>query len=444
VAVAADPASGTRYFSEEGYFLHTISGAANQEVSPPGTLTGTGGTYVYLNPAASGSVPTGAVLAQSFPFYTVFRLSQGDIANGANPARMLLAGDGTLYLSGDQAQTYTSIGGVNGATPHTVDNCSYNVVTAMAFGCANNPNAAYVAGYDSDSSGAIIRGSVNVSFTSDITAPGGGFTITKFNLAAPGEVVWDVVIDPNDARTAYVVTDQHVFMTQNGGQKWTSMTADLGRLTNHRLNNQYYFADARSIALFNNGTPNKTDDWVLVGEPGGVFRRKVEPTRFGYIWRRLGAGSTLPNTLFTSLIYDSKSDVLLAGTLGRGAWLLKNAAAAITSAPQVGIVSASATSSVSAISTTTTLVVSSSRTVENQISPEPSASPSSVTMPTSTDLPATATPLQSQSDELLIAPTLNVTVDDSPASVGLPIVEQLEPKEPLGFAHRYRALLRQL
>ena len=423
VAVAADPASGTRYFSEAGYYLHTVTGAANQEASPPGTLTGTGATYVYLNPAAS--VPDGAVLAESLPFYTVFRLSQGDIAGGANPARMLLAGDRTLYLSGDQAQTYTSIGGIDGASPHPVDNCSYNVVTAMAFGCAKNPNAAYVAGFNHESDGAIIRGSVNISFTNDITAPGGGFTTTKFNLAAPGEVVWDIAIDPNDAQTAYVVTDKHVFMTTNGGQKWTSLTADLGPLVNQRLNNQYYFADVRSITLFNNGTPTKADDWVLVGEPGGVFRRMVEPTRFGYTWQRFGAGSTLPNTLFTSLVYDAKSDVLLAGTLGRGAWLLKNASAAITST-QLGADSVPATSSVSATSTATTLIVSSASTAVNQVSSNLSAGTSSVTIPTSTDLSVTATPLvASQADDLLTVPTLAVTVDDSSATVNVLLEEQI-------------------
>jgi hypothetical protein len=39
-------------------------------------------------------------------------------------------------------------------------------------------------------------------------------------------------------------------------------------------------------------------------------------------WDKLGAG--LPNVVVLDLAYDVADDVLLAGTLGRGAWTITN------------------------------------------------------------------------------------------------------------------------
>jgi hypothetical protein len=319
VAVAADPASDTRYFIAAHYSLTTLTGT-NQIGVPPGLLTGTGGDYLYLNSAAS--VPSYAVLAEDLPFYIVFRLNQGDIAKGINPARILLAGTQTLYLSSDKGETYTSIGGIQGLVPQPPANITASV-TAMAFGSVANPNAAYVCMSDG-----------SISFTSNITVPGGGFG-TPVKLAG-GEVGLDIVIDPNDAMTAYVVTPTKVFMTTSGGSSWSSITGNLGQLLKpYVLQPEVYNApnpDSRSIALFTNGTATKADDRILVGEPGGVFIRMVKPPAIlgSDAWRAFGAGTTLPNALVASLIYDSKSDALLAGTLGRGAWLLKHASAEIS------------------------------------------------------------------------------------------------------------------
>jgi hypothetical protein len=40
------------------------------------------------------------------------------------------------------------------------------------------------------------------------------------------------------------------------------------------------------------------------------------------IWNKLGTG--LPNALVADLDYNAADDVLLAGTLGRGAWTITN------------------------------------------------------------------------------------------------------------------------
>jgi hypothetical protein len=325
-AVAADPVSGTRYFSSDSYYLFTYTGPNSTIAYPPGTLTGTGGKYFYLNPAGSGSVPSSAKLQENpgFPFYIVLVLNQGDIDNG-KPAQLLLAGNnGTLYLSSDQGNSFTSIGGLGGTdntTPQPVPNIK-GTIMAMAFGSAANENVAYVCTADG-----------YISVTQNITAPNGGFD-TRVRLP-DGQVGEAVVIDPNHPMTAYVATQTEVFMTTNGGSSWTAITDNLGQLVNpfdpdpSVIDNSA--VDSRSIALINTGTAAKPDDHILVGEPGGVFIRPVNPPAFlgSNTWRAFGAGTTLPNTLFTSLAYDSKSDALLAGTLGRGAWLLKHVRAAI-------------------------------------------------------------------------------------------------------------------
>jgi hypothetical protein len=314
VVVLADPTSATRYFSVSNYYFASITGQ-NAIAYPLGTVVG---TTKQLNTAQGGE------LAEELPFNVVLVLDQGEIAKSVNPARILLAGNKTLYVSSDQGNTYTSIGGLGGkdnTTPQPVPNITASITT-MAIGSAANTNAAYVCTSDG-----------YISVTQNITASMGGFS-THVKLPG-GDIAQNIVIDPNDAMTAYVVTPTKVFMTTNGGSLWTSITDNLETLVSPYARNIAFrtdsYPDSRSIALFNNGTATKADDWVLVGEPGGVFRRMVAPpaSLATNTWQSFGAGTTLPNTLVTSLVYDTKSNVLLAGTLGRGAWLLKNASFAI-------------------------------------------------------------------------------------------------------------------
>src|SRR5262249_281749 len=69
------------------------------------------------------------------------------------------------------------------------------------------------------------------------------------------------------------------------------------------------------------------DGVVLVGGLGGVFRLLDSPS--GPYWSQYGTG--LPNAVVTDLHYipinrnQGFGDLLLAGTYGRGAWLVPNA-----------------------------------------------------------------------------------------------------------------------
>lgn len=138
----------------------------------------------------------------------------------------------------------------------------------VAFGDAANPNVCYVGMKDG-----------NIAMTSNITVPGGGFVPTTFKAASGGELPQDMVIDPNDPATLYVVTESsagatHVLVTFNSGATWTSLTDNLDALTTPGfplIVDSVGATPQRSIALVNNGTVDKTDDVLLVGGPGQSF-----------------------------------------------------------------------------------------------------------------------------------------------------------------------------
>jgi photosystem II stability/assembly factor-like uncharacterized protein len=115
------------------------------------------------------------------------------------------------------------------------------------------------------------------------------------------------VIDPRDSRSAYVVDSNQVFRTTDAGASWTDITGNLAETGALQLNTTEFVA----------GPPNNL---LLVGTNAGVF---VSFSSSGFTnWIKLGAG--LPNAPVADLHYDVADDVLLAGTLGRGAWTITN------------------------------------------------------------------------------------------------------------------------
>ena len=304
--VLADPISDTRYFSVQNYFMGRIIGGGGIS-RPAGTVAGTGGKI--LNQGTSGTY------AESFPFTPTVVLNQGDIATNAT-ARVLLGGNRTLYLSSDQASNFTSIGGTASNIPSTVTNLTARVI-ALAFGAAVNTNVCYVAMSDG-----------NIAMTSNITTAGGGFSLTTFATAAAGALPQSMAIEPNDASTIYITTLNGVFRSTNAGATWTNISDNLGTLISPNFPQFTNQTGERGVALFDNGTATAADDILLVGAPGGVFRRAAAAAP-GANWTQYGAA--LPNVLVDSLQYDGLSDTVLAGTFGRGAWSVGNTSASISS-----------------------------------------------------------------------------------------------------------------
>jgi ligand-binding sensor domain-containing protein len=97
-----------------------------------------------------------------------------------------------------------------------------------------------------------------------------------------------------------------VFRTTNQGASWTDITGNLAQLGAGDFNTIVYISSS--------------NDMLLVGTNAGVF---VSFSSSGFTsWSELGVG--LPNVLVADLDYDVADDVLVAGTLGRGAWTIGN------------------------------------------------------------------------------------------------------------------------
>ena len=118
-------------------------------------------------------------------------------------------------------------------------------------------------------------------------------------------------------------------MTTDGGTTWANITDNLASLFTPGFASNVSPSQERGITLFNNGTATKADDVLLIGGPGGVFRR-LAASPPGGIWSQYGVD--LPNVLVDSLQYDQLSDTLLAGTFGRGAWTVSSVATTINAA----------------------------------------------------------------------------------------------------------------
>jgi len=222
--------------------------------------------------------------------------------NAINPARLVISELASatsilnlIYESLDQGNTITQINGPGG-TPF-----------AMAYGGrsggVDNPAVLYVCVRFDSTTGArpavLLRTTAGASLEQTAELP--------THASGARDVVMDVVMDPDDWRSAYVVVDNEVFRTTNAGSSWTDITGNLPALGAGDFNTTVFVAgDSR--------------DLLLVGTNSGVF---VSFSDSGFTsWNKLGIG--LPNALVWDLKYDVADDVLLVGARGRGAWTITN------------------------------------------------------------------------------------------------------------------------
>jgi hypothetical protein len=113
----------------------------------------------------------------------------------------------------------------------------------------------------------------------------------------------DILVDPTNASIAYVVAanygdltnNAHVWKTTNAGVNWTDIS---GNLPN---------APIWSIAMDNAGA-------LYVGAETGIYRA----TTSGVNWSTVGGG--LPNAQVRDLEFNATTNILAAGTYGRGVW----------------------------------------------------------------------------------------------------------------------------
>jgi len=203
--------------------------------------------------------------------------------NGADMRRMvILAANGT-YESFDQGDTVSQIS--QAATYQALSGSD-----PIAYGAFDNEDILYVA-------------SRNRMYVRTGPPPAPLVESAGFPDDPVGYRVRDIKLDRNKGNTAFVLNSANIFMTQDAGTGWASV-----------LGNLLSFDPGFLLSLaFRSDPPT-----LFIGATRGVYRASADS---GYTdWRVAGQG--LPNALVYDLDYDDADDLLIAGLMGRGAWLL--------------------------------------------------------------------------------------------------------------------------
>jgi hypothetical protein len=265
---------------------NTPTGSANVGL----VVNGTGGQTLQQVEAAQ-------VGGSTLPFVVPYAL------NAVDPTKMLI-GTNNLYestsaLAGDALNNLGLVGAVDPATPFGTAPNHGNPIAYGGF-ASGVPNSAVI--WLGAGGGLRLRTS-----GSGLPAVVGNYT---------GGPVQDIVLDPNDWHTAFILdTNGAVFqaVTDNAGTTvtFTTLTGNLNS----------YTKDLRTIQIVGSGSSRV----LLVGGQGGVYAT-INPTS-SPVWTKLGLG--LPNVLVKDIQYSPADDVLVIGTWGRGAWTIPNASAAV-------------------------------------------------------------------------------------------------------------------
>ena len=273
VAVDADQTAhaGTsiRYtsFQRFGSFNRTSWNSANAMIG--------GFTTVGLNiTSGSGAGNTLSAFDANIQFYTPY------VLNRIDPSRMLI-GTASIYESLNKGDSLANLG----FTGQFISSLTYG----SRLGGVAKPEVFYAG------AGASIRHRVTV----------GGLITTLASY--PGSSVRAVVMDPQNYQKVFAVDDaSRVWGSFDEGVTWINLTANLPALT----------SDTRSIEIYSPDTTGK-GTVLMVGTITGVFKMN-RPGAAGTAWIAMGM---LPHALVRDIHYDYTNNRLVAGLLGRGAWL---------------------------------------------------------------------------------------------------------------------------
>ncbi len=194
--------------------------------------------------------------------------------NNVNPARLVIGGKNGILESMDKGDTATFL-----PMEFELNN------SGLAYGAKDNADILYAA-------------SLNAVYARESGAGAPTETLTPF----PGDVITNMLVHPETAKTLFVIDATSVYMTTDAGLNWTNVT---GNLSNSLL---------RSIEFIPGDNP-----LIIVGGTRGVSSMALSNTG---VWGSVGTG--LPNAVVYDMDYDAADDILVVGTLGRGAWSLNN------------------------------------------------------------------------------------------------------------------------
>ena len=228
-------------------------------------------TNTQLSSVFVPMTPLGGVFVTP-QFYTPLAL------NHVTPIRLVIGGANGIFESLNRGDTVRLIG------PGIVANEGGH--DPIAYGATDNPDGLYVG-----------------AGTSVFVRSSGHPAVLVSSTTYPGSFVQSIVMDPDHWKTAYVIDPTQVLSTTDGGATWTDLTANLATLKPRVL---------RCLALIPGSAPI-----LLVGSDKGVFGRTLNSQGS---WSRLATG--LPKVPVYHLEYDHTDQILVAGTLGRGAWTI--------------------------------------------------------------------------------------------------------------------------
>ncbi|HEX5443508.1 MAG TPA: DUF4214 domain-containing protein [Pirellulales bacterium] len=277
----SNPNQSIRYTSSSflSTFTATTYDATNKVVSvsnPPLLINGTNGQTIRQ-------------FDVGLPYVTTLKLNS--LPGFSN--QLVIGGGSAVYESFDGGQTLTELTGA--------PNVGVGGVGAGAlFGAA--------LAYGGTAGGIADPSVLWVGAGNQVLLRSGGFTnlLTATNYA--GGTVRALAINPNNWRNAVIVDDaNHVWLTADGGATYTDIS---GNLTNIVGGAAALTADLHSVAF----VPGVSANLVYVGSRDGVY---VMRTNQQGIWSRYGA--FMPDVPVYSLQYVASQQLLVAGTLGRGA-----------------------------------------------------------------------------------------------------------------------------
>ena len=268
VAVDTTSTSGIsyRYRSAQGLGLFTRA-----LYTASGALAGE--EYVALE-ITDGSVPY-------YPFVTPFELNKVD------STRIVIGAANHVYESFDQGDTLITVDPFDPLTPEVGIGAVWD---AIAYG-------GHRAGVpDAD---VLCFGSGTEVYVRTSAAPA-----PPVATAFPGGAVRDLVLDPDDWQTVYVLTPDSVWKTVDAGVMWSDVTGSLAPLSPVLERIEYVDGSPASIVVSGRFDEVAQVRGMSVDAPG--------------VWAVLGTG--LPNTIVMELDYDPEDQALIAGTMGRGVW----------------------------------------------------------------------------------------------------------------------------
>jgi hypothetical protein len=257
------------------------------------------------DPRFSGLNAGDMALAIAMAVTTSTDATFGIAVSPGNP-KQILFGSGTGIVGQALQHLYESTNAGATCTDITAAFPTTDTITGFAYGGASNPLGIYLGRSDST----IFVRSTAAGAVTQVTTP------TSFG----GANAVQFVVDPTNF--------QHAFMLDSFGNIWQTTDAGATAANWTKLTDNLFSIAPQidSIAIGSGGV-------LLASGKNGVFRRLPGSGPPGFTWSRVGTG--LPIVETTSVAYEPPDpvmgDFVLAGTYGRGAWILPKASTFLSS-----------------------------------------------------------------------------------------------------------------